>query len=332
VSGIAAPVQREALRRVLRLRSLNSGPYLMEHKPERHEPVMVEEILDTFQLRPGAVVVDGTLGLGGHSQRFLEKIAPEGMLIGFDWDASMMVIAKDRLVTLGHTELALVNKDFREIEPVLEELHVKADAILLDLGLNSAQLDDPHRGLSFLKDGPLDMRMDRTRGEPASAVLNRMSPLAIETVLKEYGDERWARAIARVIVERRKTTPLRTTTDLANCVLAAIPKPAQDKRIHPATRTFQAVRIYVNRELEGLDDALQGAVRSLAPGGVLAVLSYHSGEDRIVKHTFRDLAEEGYQELFKKPIAPTEAEERRNPRSRSAKLRAITRPLNGEIA
>ena len=284
---------------------------------------MVAEILDAFQLQPGMVVVDGTLGLGGHAQRFIEKIAPEGKLIGFDWDENMLALAKERLISLGKTEIILVNKDFLEIQPVLRDLNVKANAILLDLGLNSAQVDDPQRGFSFAKEGPLDMRMDRTRGEPAAAMLNRMTPLAIEQVLQEYGDERWAKAIANQIVRTRKDKPLRTTTDLTECVLQAIPKGAQDQRIHPATRTFQAIRIYVNRELDNLDDALRNAAEVLAPNGVLAVLSYHSGEDRIVKHTFKDLAGEGFKELYKKPIEPKEEEARRNPRSRSAKLRAL---------
>ncbi len=289
---------------------------------------MVDEILDTFQLAPGMVVVDGTLGLGGHSQRFLEKIAPEGVLVGFDWDEAMLAIAKDRLITLGSTQLILINKDFREIAEAMEELGIAPNAILLDLGLNSAQVDDPSRGLSFQKEGPLDMRMDRSRGEPASAVLNRISPGAIESILIEYGDERWARRIAQVIVDRRRANPLRTTNDLVEAVLAAIPSGAQDKRIHPATRTFQAVRIYVNRELDGLDEALMDAAHCLANKGTLAVLSYHSGEDRIVKQTLRALAAEGYTELYRKPIQPTDAEVARNPRSRSAKLRALTRNAN----
>jgi 16S rRNA (cytosine1402-N4)-methyltransferase len=300
---------------------------MMERRSEKHDPVMMDEVLKALQPKPGAVIVDGTVGLGGHSQRLLEKIAPSGTLVGFDWDASMLAIAEQRLLTLGDTRLVLVNKDFREIRPVLEEMGIQADGILLDLGLNSAQLDDPQRGLSFLKEGPLDMRMDRAKGEPAAAHLNRMSPGEIELMLQDYGDERWARMIAKVIVERRKSVPLRTTNDLVDCVLAAIPAGARDKRIHPATRTFQAVRIYVNRELQGLDEALQDAANSLAVGGVLAVLSYHSGEDRIVKHVFRQLAEQGFKDLYRKPVLPTESEERRNPRSRSAKLRALARVL-----
>lgn len=323
--AIAAPRQMVAIRRVLRLRTLNSGPLVMKKETPRHEPVMLHEILDLFRLKPGMVVVDGTLGLGGHSQRFLEQIAPGGILLGFDWDEAMLEIARERLVTLGDTRLRLIHRDFRHIKEEMESRELKANAILLDLGLNSAQVDDPKRGLSFLREGPLDMRMDKSVGEPAAAVLNRMSPQAIESVLRDYGDERWAKAIAKRIVERRKTNPLRTTTDLAECVLATIPKAAQDTRIHPATRTFQAVRIYVNRELEGLDEALLDAAQCLAPQGVLAVLSYHSGEDRIVKHAFRDLSEQGYEELFRKPLQPSADEEKRNPRSRSAKLRAIRR-------
>jgi len=296
---------------------------MMERKVERHEPVMVSEILDAFQLAPGMVVVDGTLGLGGHAQKFIEKISPNGKLIGFDWDENMLALAKEPLISIGKTEVILVNKDFLEIQPVLRDLNLKAHAILLDLGLNSAQVDDPQRGFSFSKEGPLDMRMDRTRGEPAAAVLNRMTPLAIEQMLKEYGDERWAKAIANEIVKTRKQKPLRTTTDLTECVLTAIPKSAQDQRIHPATRTFQAVRIYVNRELDILEEAIRKASEELAHNGVLAVLSYHSGEDRIVKHTFRDLASHDFKELYKKPQEPSEDEARRNPRARSAKLRAL---------
>jgi len=170
--------------------------------------------------------------------------------------------------------------------------------------------------------------MDRSKGEPASAILNRMSSGELEQMLWDYGDERWARMIAKRIVERRKAKPLRTTSDLVECVLAAIPTGARDKRINPSTRTFQAVRIYVNRELEGLEEALRDAAECLSPGGVLAVLSYHSGEDRIVKNAFRDLAKEGFKDLYKKPLLPSEEETRANPRSRSAKLRALARPAN----
>jgi 16S rRNA (cytosine1402-N4)-methyltransferase len=202
---------------------------------------------------------------------------------------------------------------------------LKADGILMDLGLNSAQIADPSRGIAFREDGPLDMRMDRSAGEPASALLNRLSPDEIETILWNFGDERWARAIAKAIVARRKQAPLRTTADLVDVINAAVPAGARDKRIHPATRTFQAVRIAVNRELEDLDEAVTDAAMCLAPGGTLAVLSYHSGEDRQVKHAFRALAGEEFEEVLRKPQEPTTEEVLRNPRSRSAKLRLLRR-------
>lgn len=295
--------------------------------PMRHDPVMVQEILADFALQPGDVVVDGTLGLGGHSREFSRAVAPGGTVVGFDWDAAMLGEAKVRLGSPSGVRLELVNEDFRQIRAVLERLGLNANAILLDLGLNSAQIEDPSRGFSFLAEGPLDMRMDRSRGEPAAALLNRLAPGLIEEMLLDYGDERWARAIAREIVNRRREDPLRTTHDLVECVLAAIPPKARDKRIHPATRTFQAVRIAVNRELHALDQALRNAAEVLAPGGVLAVLSYHSGEDRIVKNVFRDLTAEvpTFVDLHKKPLTAADDEVRRNPRARSAKLRSLRR-------
>jgi 16S rRNA (cytosine1402-N4)-methyltransferase len=292
----------------------------------RHDPVMIREILEALPLMPGSVVVDGTLGLGGHSSEFLKAIDPGGTLVGFDWDANMLAEATRRLDAPEEVQIHLVHADFRSMKPEMERLKLKADGILLDLGLNSAQVDDPTRGFSFREGGPLDMRMDRSKGEPAAALLNRLSLHEISDALKEYGDERWALAIARKIIERRKESPLRTTEDLVECVLAAIPVRARDKRIHPATRTFQAIRILTNRELEGLEEALQDAASLLNEGGVLAVLSYHSGEDRIVKHVFRELAEEGFEELNRKPQAPSSEEIARNPRSRSAKLRCLRKP------
>lgn len=296
-----------------------------EAKEIMHEPVMLHEILEALPLRPGAAVVDGTLGLGGHSFAMLSRIAPNGTLMGFDWDEGMLAQARARLsseaVGLG-VRLELEHDDFRQIPSHLGDR--KVDAILLDLGLNSAQIDDPARGMSFREEGPLDMRMDRTRGEPASALLGRWSLKEIEDALWRYGDERWARNIARRIVERRQVHPLRTTGDLVECVMAAVPAGAREKRIHPATRSFQAIRIVVNGELEGLGEALSGSANCLAPGGVLAVLSYHSGEDRIVKTTFRLLAEGGeFETRGRRPVTPSQGEIARNPRSRSAKLRAI---------
>lgn len=296
----------------------------------RHDPVMLHEVLEVLNLRPGGVVVDGTLGLAGHSLEMRKRIAPGGTLVGLDWDETMLAAARARLEEARDedgTRLELVHTDYRGMGEAMAQLGLQADAILLDLGLNSAQIEDPTRGIAFKTEGPLDMRMDRSAGEPASALLNRLSPTEIERILWNYGDERWAKAIAKAIVERRRANPLRTTTDLVDAVLAAVPAGARDKRIHPATRTFQAVRIAVNKELEGLEDAIQGAAECLAPGGVLAVLSYHSGEDRATKTIFRDLAAEGWEEIFRKPALPTAEEIARNPRSRSAKLRAIRRPV-----
>lgn len=297
----------------------------------RHDPVMVDAIDELFGLRPESVVADGTLGLGGHSERFLSHLGPRGCLVATDWDAGMLERARERLVGTSPARLELHHLDFRDLPSLLQQLGLMADGYLLDLGLNSAQVDDPDRGMSFRETGPLDMRMDRTRGEPASSLLNRMALGELEAALWEYGDERWARMIARRIVERRKREPLRTTEDLVECVLAAIPAGARDRRIHPATRTFQAVRILVNRELNELDEALINAASCLAPKGVLAVLSYHSGEDRIVKNTFRDLAESGaFEDVYRKPVSASDEEIRRNPRARSAKLRALRRRIPTE--
>lgn len=289
----------------------------------RHEPVMLREVLQVLPLHPGATIADGTLGLAGHAQEMVQRVAPGGKFLGTDWDTSMLAIAKERLGEPEGVQIDLVHSDYRGLPDELLKRGWSPDAILLDLGLNSAQIEDAERGIAFKDSGPLDMRMDRSSGEPASSMLNRMSLDEIERILWEFGDERWARAIARKIIERRKDTPLRTTDDLVECVLAAVPVRARDKRIHPATRTFQAVRIAVNRELEDLESTIVEIGRTLATGGVLAVLSYHSGEDRAVKRAMKALAAEGFEELFKKPETPTNEEVSRNPRSRSAKLRAI---------
>ncbi|MEJ5169734.1 MAG: 16S rRNA (cytosine(1402)-N(4))-methyltransferase RsmH [Fimbriimonadales bacterium] len=310
------------------LRSVVAGPLAMEAANPRHEPVMLEQVMATLAIRPGAVVVDGTVGLGGHAERMAQAAGPAGTLVAFDWDEAMLAHAQSRLERLPGRKLWFC-EDFRSIPETLADLRLSADAILLDLGLNSAQVDDPLRGFSFLQDGPLDMRMDRGRGEPASSLLNRLALGEIEDLLRDYGDERFARAIARKIVERRKLRPLRTTQDLVECVLEAVPPKARDPRIHPATRTFQAVRCAVTRELEGLEDALVRIGRCLAPGGTMAILSYHSGEDRAAKRAILRLADEGFAALCRKPVVPDPEEVRRNPRSRSAKLRAVRMTMGG---
>lgn len=291
----------------------------------KHDPVMLEEILVALNLQPGQVAVDGTVGLAGHARRMADAVSPGGTLVGFDWDTSMLEIARENLREKPGIRIELVHSDYRGMLETMDSLGLRAHGILMDLGLNSAQIDDPARGISFREEGPLEMRMDRSEGEPASALLNRLGPDEIERILWNYGDERWARAIAKSIVARRKERPLRTTTDLVEAVLAAVPPGARDKRINPATRTFQAVRIAINKELEALDEAAKDAAQCLAPGGTLAVLSYHSGEDRQIKHAFRELAGEGFEEVLRKPQEPTPEEVARNPRSRSAKLRLLRR-------
>lgn len=290
-----------------------------------HIPVMASEIMADLPLRPGATIVDGTLGLGGHAQMFIEAIRPGGTLVGMEWDETMLDLARKRLGSPEGVRLVLIHDDFRNMAAALERLEVRADGILLDLGLNSAQVDDPERGFSFKTDAQLDMRMDRPSREPAAALLNRMTVAQIEAMLQDNADERWARKIAQAIVERRRSKPLRTTGDLVDCVMAAIPPKFREDRIHPATRTFQAVRIMVNRELEGLEQALIDAALCLASGGVLSILSYHSKEDRIAKTVFKELSKDGFEELHRKPLVPSQAEIDANPRSRSAKLRSLRR-------
>jgi 16S rRNA (cytosine1402-N4)-methyltransferase len=294
-----------------------------------HVPVMLMEVLDRLPLRPGARVVDGTMGLAGHSREMIDRIRPGGSFVGIDWDTEMKAHADALLAQEEDVTIRTFHADYRALPQCVEEAYgpaAEVDAILLDLGLNNAQIEDPSRGITFRADGPLDMRMDRSSGEPASAWLNRASESEIDRVLREYGDERWSRRIAKFIVEKRRTDPLRSTADLVACVEAAVPVAARDKRLHPATRTFQAVRIYINQELDELEEALVSAAETLAPGGVLVVLSYHSGEDRAAKQAMKRLATEKEFELIdRKPAVPTEEEVARNPKSRSCKLRSLRR-------
>ncbi|MCU0317613.1 MAG: 16S rRNA (cytosine(1402)-N(4))-methyltransferase RsmH [Fimbriimonadaceae bacterium] len=298
-----------------------------------HVSVMAKEVLALLPLVPGATVVDGTLGLAGHGIEMLKLVQPGGLLVGLDWDKEMLEMARMRIEQeVPGGQVSLHHTDYRHLPNALDRATADrgrrsgAEAILLDLGLNNAQIEDEKRGISFRTEGPLDMRMDRSSGEPAAALLNRLAANQIEDILWNFGDERWARKIAQVIVERRKKTPLRTTQDLVDCVLAAIPAAKRDKRLHPATRTFQAVRIAVNHELEGLQEAIEQASHCLVEQGVIVVLSYHSGEDRATKLAFRSLAQTGeFEDLVKKPLVPSQEEIESNPKSRSCKLRALKR-------
>lgn len=290
-----------------------------------HTPVMVAEVLEMLDLKPGMTVIDGTVGHAGHSLEMAQKLQPKGKIYGFDWDASMLDVATARISGCKGIEFTGIHADYRYIPEYCRANCLSPDGILLDMGLNNAQIEDPQRGITFLHDGPLDMRLDRSHGEPASALLNRWSAGQIEKVLRTFGDENWAKKISEIIVDRRKVKPLRTTSDLVDCVYAAIPPSNRDKRIHPATRTFQAVRIAVNRELDELGEAIEDIAGTLKPGGRFVLLSYHSGEDRAAKAALKNLAEAGFEILTKKPLTPTPEEISKNNKARSAKLRALKR-------
>jgi 16S rRNA (cytosine1402-N4)-methyltransferase len=289
--------------------------------PRDHEPVLLAETLEMLAVRPGGLYVDGTVGLGGHAAAILDAGAPSARLVGFDRDAETLERARAALARFGD-RVRLEHADFREAPARLAG--DRADGVVLDLGVSSAQLDTAERGFSFQADGPLDMRMDRSTGETAAEVVNTMDERDLADVIYRYGEERASRRIARAIVSARRKAPITTTSALAAIVRRAAGGPRRP-RIDPATRTFQALRIHVNAELDRLSDALRALAAILAPGGRLAVIAFHSLEDREVKHTFRALGGEGYEVLTKKPVRPGAAEEARNPRARSARLRGLRR-------
>lgn len=270
--------------------------------------------------------MDSTVGLGGHAEAILERSAPTGLLYGIDRDAEALELARTRLHRFGRRAV-LLHGDFRDLLRLTEGWG-PFDGILFDLGVSSFQLADPERGFSFVKEGPLDMRMDRSRGKTAAELLQECSEGELIRILREYGEERWARRIAKAIVKARKEEPLVSTRQLRELVERSIPRPAWPKRIHPATRTFQALRIATNDELRGLGLALEEAAGLLSPGGRIVVIAFHSLEDRIVKETFKALSLKEpriFRPLTRKPLVPSKEELERNPRSRSAKLRALER-------
>ncbi|MDQ7007630.1 MAG: 16S rRNA (cytosine(1402)-N(4))-methyltransferase RsmH [Acidobacteriota bacterium] len=302
-----------------------------------HRPVMVAEVLQALAPGPGRLLVDGTVGLGGHVEAWMEACGGEGRAVGMDRDASALEVARSRLGHWG-ARVRLVHGDYRQADRHLDELGIEsADAVLLDLGLGSHQLEDPERGFSFRHEGPLDMRFDRDLpGRRAAEILAHSSPLELEAIFRDYGEERAARKLTRVIVEHRQRRPLSTTTELADLVRRAL-GPGHRGRIDPATRVFQALRIAVNDELDGLGRAIEMLTRRLRPGGRIAVISFHSLEDRITKGTLRRLATARHRQPDDPPgteaVAPLlDLEVRRvtmasddevaaNPRSRSARLR-----------
>lgn len=303
-----------------------------------HAPVMPEEMLEGLGCAPGGVYVDGTLGGGGHALEILKAISPDGRLIGIDRDDEALKAASKTLEPFGN-RVTLVKENYRDIKKVLKDLGIdKVDGILLDLGVSSYQLDSPERGFSFRFEARLDMRMDASQGITAFDIVNTYGADELERIFKEYGEERDARRIARAIDRARSTRPVETTGDLVRIILATIPKRFQPRQIHPATRVFQALRIAVNDELGSLEQGLRDGVDVLGSGGRMVVISFHSLEDRIVKTTFRELStgcvcpprvavcvcgKKPVTRLVKRgAIKPSEEEMKKNPRARSAKLRA----------
>ncbi|HET7696435.1 MAG TPA: 16S rRNA (cytosine(1402)-N(4))-methyltransferase RsmH [Vicinamibacterales bacterium] len=289
-----------------------------------HEPVMVPEVLTLLEPSRGGLFVDCTVGLGGHSRALLENGADR--LLGLDRDVSALALARAALSSFGG-RVELVHADYRDLGRVLDARGIDAVAgALADLGVSSMQLDEAGRGFSFRRDEPLDMRMDRTQGPTAADLLRDVDEQALADVIFQFGEERFSRRVARAIVGARREAAIDTTSRLAAIVRRAVPHKGH-QRIDPATRTFQALRIWVNRELEGLDGFLADATRRLRANARLAVITFHSLEDRIVKHTFRALEKtgDGLRILTKRPLTPGDNEVARNPRARSAKLRAIER-------
>jgi len=282
---------------------------------------MVAEVLEQLDPARGGVFVDCTVGLGGHARALLDAGATR--LIGFDRDPAAVEAARTALKAFGE-RVEVVHADYRRLNAVLDERGVgQVNGVLADLGVSSMQLDEPGRGFSFRQDDPLDMRMDTTAGPTAAEALRGVDERTLANLIYEFGEERHSRRIARGIVAARERASIETTRQLADIVRRAIPRKGYS-RIDPATRTFQAIRIWVNRELEGLDAFLGDAARRLAVNGRMAVITFHSLEDRIAKHTLRALQAEGFGLWIrtKRPVVPGEAEIERNPRARSAKLRA----------
>jgi len=291
----------------------------------RHVPVLPAEVLHYLAPTPGQLVVDATAGLGGHSLLLAPHLGSAGRLLALDQDPAMLDIARARL---SDWPVTFAQGNFDQLRQVLDERGMeRVDAVLADLGICSAQLDDVQRGFSFQQSGPLDMRMNPEEGEPARTLLKRLNERELADVFYHYGEERFSRRIARRIVETRRETPLETTEQLAELVRRCIPRPKGPRpSIDPATRVFQALRIAVNDELAALEGLLAALPRCLKPGGRAVLISFHSLEDRRVKQAFAD--RDRWQALTKKPVVAAEEEVRDNPRSRSAKLRAaIYRPV-----
>ncbi len=306
-----------------------------------HLPVLAPEIIKLLDVRPGGVYVDCTVNGGGHAGAMLDASAPDGIVIGLDLDGGMIERTRKRYEGVGE-RLKLVQSNFADLRQALDRAGIsRIDGLLADLGLSSVQLDDPTRGFSFRFEGPIDMRFDTSRGESARELIERVSERELELILARYGEEPMARRIARAIKNRLSDGTLNSTADLADTVAAAIPRKRHSRRIHPATRSFQALRIAANGEMENLERLLPQALDALNPGGRMAIIAYHSLEDRHVRHTFRDWARacvcppglpvctcgkvQEVSLITRKPTIPGEDEISANPRARSAKLRVAER-------
>ena len=298
----------------------------------RHIQVMAEEVLSWLIQEDGRIYIDCTVGYSGHAEKLLEASGPGSRLIGFDRDAVAIAASRERLARFGD-RVILLHGHFVDLKQHLAASGIgQVDGILFDLGVSSAQLEEPARGFSFRGDGPLDMRMDQSMSGTAADLINGWPEAQLADTIFQFGEERFSRRIARAIVHARERHPLATTKELVSVIEGAVPANYRHGRIHCATRTFQAFRIAVNQELDCLEPALRDAVDVLSPSGRLCVISFHSLEDRIVKHTFRALSGKDNPALVvltKRPQVPTSEESDRNPRSRSAKLRAAQRVSKG---
>lgn len=299
-----------------------------DQKRPVHIPVLLREVMEQLDLSPGLVVVDGTVGAGGHSQHILKQIGTTGTLIGLDRDEMMLGFAREKLgaETLPDGQCFLRQASYAELPAVLEELQIPSvDRVLLDLGLSSDQLSDEMRGFGFETPGDLDLRFDTRQGIPAWQLLETLSEAELVEIMEVYGEERFSQRIASQLVQQRKTNPVRTAADLIKAVQTAMPaKALATARKNPATRVFQALRIAANQELEQLETMLDAVLpQALKPGGRAVIISFHSLEDRMVKQAFKD--RDQWKNLTAKPITATQAEQRVNPRCRTAKLRVAVK-------
>jgi 16S rRNA (cytosine1402-N4)-methyltransferase len=287
--------------------------------PSVHVPVMLEQVVRWLDPQPGSVFVDGTFGGGGHAAALASIVEENGLVIGLDRDREALDAAEKNQKLRG-LPIRLVQANFCDLPEILEQLEIKTvDGVVLDLGLSSDQLADGSRGFSFSADGPLDLRFDRLSGEPARRLVNRLSAEHLTQLISAYGEERYSRRIAQAIVRARRDRPIETSAELAELIRRSVPNTPDARRIDPATRTFQALRIAVNDELKSLEIALRRIPVCLRPGGRLAAISFHSLEDRRVKEAF--LSDPQWNVLTRRPVRPDEKEIAENPRSRSAKLR-----------